>query len=57
MLLMATLFPEPVEPAISRCGILVKSEMKGLPLMSFPRARGRGDLLSWKALEEISSLK
>ena len=32
----ATLLPDPVAPAISRCGIFDRSRMTGSPKMSFP---------------------
>ena len=31
-----TLFPEPVEPAIKRCGIVARSCATGSPILSFP---------------------
>ena len=36
MALMATLLPEPVEPAISRCGMVARSAVTVRPLMSLP---------------------
>ena len=36
--LMATLLPEPVEPAISRCGMVFRSAVTMRPLMSLPIA-------------------
>src|SRR5881296_289760 len=39
MALMATLLPEPVDPAISKCGMPDRSATTIRPLMSFPRAR------------------
>ena len=36
MELIATLLPEPVEPAINKCGIWVRSPTRILPVMSFP---------------------
>ena len=41
MELIATLLPEPVEPAISKWGICVRSPMRILPVTSFPRPRLR----------------
>jgi len=38
--LSATLLPEPVVPAISKCGILVKSAITGVPTKFTPRAMG-----------------
>ena len=38
MALMATLLPEPVDPAISRCGIPFRSAVTMRPLMSLPSA-------------------
>ena len=40
MALIPTDFPEPVVPATSKCGILARSTITGLPNMSFPIARG-----------------
>ena len=40
-MLIATDLPEPVVPAISRCGILARSAMKGSPPMVLPSASGR----------------
>ena len=37
MVLMHTLFPDPVDPAMSRWGILVRSATTTWPEMSFPR--------------------
>ena len=44
MALMQTDLPEPVAPAMSRWGILARSETSGLPLTSLPRAMGRSAL-------------
>ena len=41
IVLMATDLPEPVVPAISKCGIRAKFAIVGLPLMSFPNAKER----------------
>ncbi len=38
--LSPTDFPEPVEPATRRCGIVTKSSMTGLPIISLPSTRG-----------------
>ncbi len=40
IVLIQTDFPLPVEPAIKRCGIFVKSATTARPVMSFPRATG-----------------
>ncbi len=37
--LMATDLPVPVEPAISRCGMVARSVMYGSPWMVLPSAR------------------
>ena len=37
---MQTDLPEPVEPAISRCGALARSSMTGLPATSLPSTIG-----------------
>ena len=34
-----TVFPEPVAPAIKRCGISVKSAITGCPDISLPKAK------------------
>ena len=44
--LIATDFPEPVVPAISKCGIFDRSATTELPPISFPRAKVRGDAIS-----------
>ena len=46
MALIATDLPEPVVPAINKCGILDKSATTELPPMSFPRANVKGDAIS-----------
>ena len=56
MLLMQTDFPEPVEPAISRCGIDLRSATIGLPLISLPTAKVILDLLSRNSCESMTSL-
>ena len=43
--LMATLLPDPVEPAISRCGMAVRSAVTMRPLMSLPSASVSFDLV------------
>ena len=40
MVFIATDFPEPVVPAIKRCGIFAKLATTGSPPISLPRARG-----------------
>ena len=40
MLLTHTDFPEPVAPAIKRCGVFTRSMICGFPRMSFPRMTG-----------------
>ena len=42
MVLMQTDLPEPVAPAISRWGILARSQTMGVPAMSLPSATTRG---------------
>ena len=48
MELMQTDLPEPVAPAMSKCGILVRSETNGLPLTSLPRAMGSSRFSSFQ---------
>ncbi len=50
MALMATDLPEPVEPAMSTCGIEARSAVTMRPLMSLPMASVRRDL----ALAKVS---
>ncbi len=52
MVLIATDLPEPVVPAISRCGIRARFATTGSPPMSLPRARGRAWDESPKPLAE-----
>ena len=40
MVLMATDLPDPVVPAISRCGMRARSTMTGSPPMVLPRQSG-----------------
>ena len=40
MVFIQTDFPEPVVPAINKCGIDVKSPMIGVPEIFFPNAIG-----------------
>ncbi len=44
MELMQTDLPEPVAPAMSKCGILVRSDTSGLPETSLPSAIGNSAL-------------
>ena len=44
-LLIATLLPDPVWPAINKCGILAISTIMALPVISFPSAIETHDLL------------
>ena len=44
MVLMATDLPEPVVPAISRCGMRARSTTTGSPPMVLPRQSGS---LAW----------
>ena len=55
--LMATLLPEPVCPAMSKCGILAISATIGRPVISFPRAIVTHDGLLRKASLSITSRK
>ena len=52
MVLIATDLPEPVVPAMSRCGMRARFATTGSPPMSLPRARGRAWALSPKPLAE-----
>ena len=38
---MHTLFPDPVAPAISMCGILARSAITGNPPISLPTAKAK----------------
>ncbi len=42
-------FPEPVAPAMSRCGIFARSAMTGLPSRSLPSAIGSAARAFWKS--------
>ncbi len=46
MVLMATDLPEPVVPAISRCGMRARSTITGSPPMVLPRQSGSLALVS-----------
>ena len=50
MVLIATDLPEPVVPAISRCGMRARSTMTGSPPMVLPRQSGS------LAVESLSSV-
>ena len=49
--LIQTVFPEPVDPATNRCGILVRSATRALPLASLPRTIGISAPASAHALD------
>ena len=49
--------PEPVVPATSRCGILPRSAITGLPEMSLPRARVSGEAASSNMREPTTSVR
>ena len=51
MVLIPTLFPEPVDPAISKCGIFDRSSANTSPAMVFPMAIGRIEPDSRNAFE------
>ncbi len=55
--LIQTLLPEPVAPAINRCGIAARSTTTGFPAMSFPRATVILEALFLKRLLSIISLR
>src|ERR1700730_8896318 len=46
MVLMATDLPEPVVPAINRCGMRARSTITGSPPMVVPRQSGNFELLA-----------
>ena len=52
-----TLFPEPVAPAIKRCGIVDKSATTAFPSILFPKAQATLHLLSLNSSDSIISLK
>ena len=54
-MLSPTLLPLPVEPAMSRWGMAVRSETTGLPVVSLPRASGSLPLDSTNSEEMRSS--
>ena len=47
--------PEPVAPAMSRCGIFARSAITGLPSRSLPSAMGSAARALWKSRDSISS--
>ena len=53
---MHTLFPDPVEPAISMCGIVLRSATIAFPAMSFPTANVIFDSDFLNAAESMISL-
>ncbi len=57
MVLTHTDFPDPVAPAIRRCGIFARSATWQRPAMSFPRARGRSALLARNCGDSMVSRK
>ena len=54
--LIQTDLPEPVEPAISRWGIFVRSATTGFPLTSLPRTTGISAFESAQARDSTISL-
>ena len=54
--LIQTDLPEPVAPAIKRCGMSSIPEIKILPSTSLPRVRGISDLLFLNSWDSINSL-
>ena len=57
IVLIQTDFPDPVVPAISKCGIVLKSPVIGIPEILLPRAIGSLVFFFLKLLSEIISLK
>ncbi len=55
--LMHTLLPEPVDPAIRRCGISFKSATIGVPEISLPTANASFDFAVLNSLESKISRK
>ena len=55
MALTHTLLPEPVVPAISRCGMADRSQAAARPATSLPRAKRSGERIFLKASVSISS--
>ena len=56
IVLMHTLLPDPVAPAIKRCGIFARSATTGLPEMSLPTAKASFEASLLNSLESIISL-
>ena len=54
--LMLTVLPEPVAPAMSRCGMSTRSGMIGFPERSCPRQRGMVFFSGSNSLDRIMSL-
>ena len=52
-----TVFPEPVAPAIKRCGIVAKSAIRGSPPKSFPNANFNFEDLSIYSFVSSTSFK
>src|SRR3989338_10102497 len=57
MALTATVLPLPVEPAIRICGILVRSEISGAPVVDLPSTSGRAHLRDLNSRHSIISRK
>ncbi len=55
MVLMATDLPEPVVPAMSRCGMRARSTMTDSPPIALPRQSGRRKLVSAYSRDAKSS--
>ena len=55
MALMATLLPVPVEPAMSRCGMVPRSAVTMRPLMSLPIASVSRDFDAANSSASITS--
>ena len=57
MALIETDLPDPVVPATNKCGILLRSVIKGFPEISFPNASIRPFVLSNISVDKISFRK
>ena len=55
MVLMATDLPDPVVPAISKCGIRARSAMTGVPPISLPSTKDSFDVVRSKSFDDSSS--
>ena len=55
IVLIQTDLPEPVAPAINRCGIFAMSAIMTFPAISFPAAKAIGDLLAWNSSDSTKS--